>query len=407
VLIAVASVVRVDMIVAASGRLMADAPLLVVQPMQLSIVREIRVKPGDAVHQGDILAMLDPTFTQADKAALLAQQDALQAQLARLEAEIGDRPLQLDGNTQDRVLQLTLYNQRRSQYGSRLRALDEDIARINANIRGTEESTASLSQQLGIIKEVEGMRAKLYSMQAGSRLNYLDAQVTRLRNERDNQDALHHLDDLRHSMATKQAERQVFIDDWRRQILEELVKARTSAASVAESLVKAQKMNDLVVLAAPADGIVLDIAKRSVGSVMQAAEPIVTLVPSAAPLIAEISINSADVGFPKLGDEVAIKVDAFPYQRHGLLKGKLRSIGEDSTAPGGSNLPTASGQSPLGVFHRCQVELTGTSLHNVSAGSHLIPGMSLTAEIKVGSRSVISYFLYPIERGLQESIREP
>jgi HlyD family secretion protein len=252
------------------------------------------------------------------------------------------------------------------------------------------------------------MRARLFSMQAGSRLNYLDAQVLRMRNERDNQDAVHHLDDLRHALATKEAERQVFVDEWRRQLLEDLVKARTTASSLTENLVKAQRMNDLVVLTAPEDGIVLEIAKKSTGSVIQAAEPIVTMVPSTAPLIAEISINSADVGFSKPGDEVAIKVDAFPYQKHGLLTGKLRSIGEDSFSPnGGANVTSVSGQSPLGVFHRSQVELTDARLHNIPSGSHLIPGMSVTAEIKVGSRSVISYFLYPVERGLQESIREP
>lgn len=406
-LIVIACFVRVDTIVAATGRLMADAPLIVVQPMQLSIIREIRVRPGETVHKGDIVATLDPTFTRADKASLLAQRDELEAQIARLEAELNGTPLQIDSSTTDRVLQLSLFHQRNSQYTSRLRSIDEEIERLSANIHGAEETMASLSQQLGLAKEVEGMRARLYSMQAGSRLNYLDAQSVRLRNERDSQDAVHRLDDSRHALAAKQAERQVFIDEWRRQILEELVKARTSNASVSESLVKAERMDDLVVLTAPADGIVLDIAKKSVGSVTQAAEPIVTLVPSAAPLIAEVMINSADVGFTSAGNEVVVKVDAFPYQQHGLLHGNLRAVGEDSIAPNGSNIQPVSGQSAQGVFHRSQVELTDTKLHGITNGSHLIPGMSVTAEIKVGSRSVISYFLYPIQRGFQESIREP
>lgn len=405
-LVLIACVVKVDTIVVASGRLIADAPLVVVQPMQLSIIRTIKVRPGEKVRKGDVLATLDPTFTQADRTALLVQKDALDAQIARLEAELNGTPLRLDTSTADRVLQLTLYQQRASQYASHLRALDEEIERFSANIHAAQQNMTSLNQQLGIAKEVEAMRAKLFSMQAGSRLNYLDAQAVRLRNERDSQDAVHRLDDLRHALAAKQAERQVFIDEWRRQILEDLVKARNSAASLT-NLVKAQRMNDLVVLTAPADGIVLDIAKKSVGSVTQAAEPIVTLVPTTAPLIAEVMINSGDVGFTRLGDDVAIKVDAFAYQQHGMLHGKLRAVGEDSVAPGGANMQPVAGQSNLGVFHRSQIELTTTKLANVPDGSHVIPGMSVTAEIKVGSRSVISYFLYPIERGLQESIREP
>src|SRR5262249_57687395 len=97
---------------------------------------------------------------------------------------------------------------------------------------------------------------------------------------------------------------------------EEVGRGGTEGRGVAESLAKAVRMNALVVLTAPADGIVLEVAKRSVGSVLQEAEPLVTLVPTSAALIAEVMINSADVGYTKLGDEVAIKVDSFPYPRH-------------------------------------------------------------------------------------------
>jgi HlyD family secretion protein len=87
-----------------------------------------------------------------------------------------------------------------------------------------------------------------------------------------------------------------------------------------------------------------------------------------------------------------------------LLKGELISVGED-VASGPMTAPSAP--TPPGIYHRSQVRLTDAVLHNVPEGTHLIPGLSLTAEIKVGSRSVISYFLYPISRGLEESIREP
>ena len=133
-----------------------------------------------------------------------------------------------------------------------------------------------------------------------------------MRTERDYQDATNRFDEAQHFLNSTQADRQAFIDGWRRQELEELAKARADATAVGESLAKAVRMNDLVVLTAPEDGIVLEVAKRSVGSVLQEAEPLVTMVPTGTPLIAEVMINSADVGYTKLGDEVAMKVDAFP-----------------------------------------------------------------------------------------------
>jgi hemolysin D len=404
----VASLVKVDMIVAAPGRLVADSPTIVVQPLQISVVREVRVKAGDIVHKGDVLAKLDPTFTQADKAVLTAQQDALLARVARLEAETNGTPLQLQATTADELLELTLYRQRQSEYASRLHAFDEDTLRFKAAMASAQESRDSLTQQLEIARKVEAMRAKLFKQQYGSELNYMDAQVVRMRTERDYQDATNRFDEAQHFLNSTQADRQAFIDGWRRQELEELAKARADATAVGESLAKAVRMNDLVVLTAPEDGIVLEVAKRSVGSVLQEAEPLVTMVPTGTPLIAEVMINSADVGYTKLGDEVAMKVDAFPYQRHGLLQGRLRAVGEDSVSTNAMAASAPSSALPLpGVVHRSQVALDGAVLHDLPAGTHLIPGMTLTAEIKVGSRSVISYFLYPIMRGFDESIREP
>jgi HlyD family secretion protein len=141
--------------------------------------------------------------------------------------------------------------------------------------------------------------------------------------------------------------------------------------------------------------------------VAQEAEPIVTMVPSTATLIADVMIASSDVGYTKGGDEVQLKVDAFPYQRHGLLTGRLKSIGQDSVGTGSNPNAPQAGPSSTGVYHRSRIELTDASLRYQPSGTQLIPGMTVTAEIKVGSRSVISYFIYPIIRGLGESIREP
>jgi HlyD family secretion protein len=399
-----AAIVRVDMIVVASGRLEPDGPPIVLQPLDRSVIHDIHVKVGDTVHKGDVLATLDATFTQADRASLLAQQNTLQAQVSRLEAELNDKPLTIGGGTPEEQLQLTLYHERRMQYTSRLQGYDEEVARAKTALHESEESRGLLSRQLEIAREMESMREQLFEKQTGSKLNYLEAQAVRIRAERDFQDLLSRTASLQYGLEAAQVARDVFVDGWRRELLEDLTKARAELERVTEGLAKAVRLNDLVVLSAPEDGIVLDVAKRSVGSVLHEAEPLITLIPSGTPLIVEIMIQSSDVGYTKLGDEVAIKVDAFPYQRHGLLKGKLRAIGEDSVAPGAQ--PGAP-QAGNGVYHRSQVTLDSVTLADLPEGTRLIPGMTATAEIKVGSRTVLSYFLYPLMRGFGESIREP
>lgn len=406
-LLVVSMIVQVDVIVAASGRLTTESPTIAVQPLHAAVIREIKVRPGDEVHAGDVLATLDPTFTEADRNALAAQQTVLRAQIDRLEAEMQDLPFHPTGTTPEVQLQYTLYLRRQGQYQARLQAFDEDIARYQSTIGSTESNKTSLAKQADIAREVETMRAKLYQLQSGSKLNLLDAQASRMRTERDYEDAANHITEARHMLQTRRAEREVFVEEWRQQILEELMKARSEAKNVSESLVKATRMNDMEILSAPVDAVVLDIGKKGAGSIAQDAEPIITLVPASATLIGDVMIASADVGYTKTGDEVQIKLDAFPYQRHGLIKGRLRAIGQDSITPGSSAGVPPAGTSSTGVFHRSRVELTDTRLRNQPEGTHLIPGMTMTAEIKVGSRSVFSYFFNPIVRGLSESIREP
>jgi HlyD family secretion protein len=406
-LIAIASFASVDIIVVATGRLVPDSPPIVIQPMTLAIIREIRVKPGDLVRKGDIVATLDPTFTEADRATLSAQMASVNAQTARLEAELSGKSLRFESEGADNAIQKSLYLQRSSQYQARLNAFDEDIEHLKTAVLSAEQHNVSLQQETDIAREVESMRAKLVALQVGTKLSLLDSRVMRMRVEREHSDSLDHLSELRHTLSARQAERQVFVDEWRRNLLEDLLRARKESASIVESLVKADRMNDLSVLTAPVDGIVLDVAKRSVGSVMQSAETLVTLVRVDAPLIAEVAINSSDVGYTAIGNEVALKIDAFPYQRHGMIRGRLETIAEDSISGGavtsGSN-PSPGGS---GLYHRSRMKLTETALRALPQGARLIPGMSITAEIKAGRRRAITYFLYPILRGFNESLREP
>jgi HlyD family secretion protein len=408
IVIILASICRIDIVVTATGRISTEDPPIVLQPMEQAIIREIRVKPGDAVQKGQVLAVLDPTFETADLNVLNGQHSSLTIETARIEAELSGVPFKTEGVSPDEQLQQSLYNQRQAQYGSRIRSFDEDVQRLEAAIHTAEQNRDSLAKQIAIAKEVEGMRDELWQSRNGSKLNFLDAQAGRMRTEREYEDTSNHLVELRHTLAAKQEERKVFIDEWRQKLLEELAKDRMDSNRVNGGLVKANRINELIMLTAPEDAVVLDTARHSVGSILRAAEPLVTLIPSHSALVGEVLIGSGDVGYTKRGDTVAVKVDAFPYLAHGMLKGTLSTISEDSFASAPPPTGTvSSGQSAAGVFHRSRVNFTSLDLYNMPEGAHLIPGMTVTAEIAVGSRSIISYFLSPLQRGLAESIREP
>ena len=400
-LVALACVVQVDVIVAGSGRLAPDAPPLVVQPLERAVLREIRARPGDIVTRGQVLALLDPSFTEADRAALLAQRRLLTAQLARLTAEQAGRapPLATDP---DAALQALLHTQRAALRNARLSAFAAEIAGLSAGIAALSDGAPGTAEQVSIAQEVEALRLRLLEGQIGTRLQALAARATRIQAEQDQRQAQARQEELRAALAARQSERTAFLEDWQRQITEELARLHAELSRVEEQVAKATRLDALMTLVAPADGVVIEVARRSAGSVVREAEALVTLVPLGAPLVAEITLRSADIGRLSGGDPTVVKVDAFPFQRHGPLHGTLRSVAPDSTPR------SAEGEAMPGLaLHRAVIALGAPQLQHLPEGARPIAGMSVTAEVKVGTRRVIEFFLHPLIRGFQESIREP
>lgn len=406
--IILATIAKTDSVVVGSGRLTTERPPIQLQPVDRAIIRELKVKSGDVVKKGQVLATFDPTFARADLVSLLAQQKSLSAQIRRLESELNNTVFKIDSHSNaEEKLQSALMLQRQAQYKSRLRMFDEEIKRIQASIRTTEDERVPLAKLLEISKDVEAKRRVLANSGTGTNLQYQDSQVASIRTEKDLRGAANRLLEMQHSLLFKKAERQTFVDDWLRQVMDKLVVTRNEVAKINELVVKAERINDFEELTAPVDGVVLDVGKRTAGAVLPGAEVLITIVPSNATLVAEVMIPSGDIGYIKPGDKVVIKINAFPYQRHGMLEGRLRFVSQESFHSGGDSEADGQGGGGVGAVHTGRVELMRTELENLPEGIHLIRGMTLIAEIKVGSRSVASYILYPILRSFGESMREP
>ncbi|WP_247894592.1 HlyD family type I secretion periplasmic adaptor subunit [Azospirillum sp. B510] len=413
VLVLWAGFAQVDRIITAGGRLVTTAPLVVAQPLETAVVRGVDVQVGDRVRAGDRLATLDPTFAAADLADLTAKLASIEAQTGRLRAELDGGDF-TPADTPDAAVQAAILERRRAEYRSRLASLDEKAGQLDSAIAASRRAQAGLAERLAVVGEVEDIRRQLQERQTGSRLNWLEARIERLRlrdelaaqQDRERASA--------HELRGVQADRAAFIDEWRRKTAEELVEQTRQRATLVEQVAKAERRRSLVTLTAPVDAVVLEVAKRSVGSVVREAEPLVTLVPADVPLEVEAEIPSRDIGLVRVGDVVRVKLDAFPFQRHGTLPGEIRTISADAfthdAAQGGVQGAGVSPDSPrpmAGAVFRARIRLTATRLEEVPDGTRLSPGMVASAEIRVGTRSILSYFLYPVIRALDESIREP
>lgn len=391
-----------DLIVTARGRLVTRLPNIVVQPLETSIIQTIDVRVGQVVKSGERLAALDPTFTDADEVQLRARLHSLDNQLARLETELSGKPGAIGTvSDPDTLLQNRLSEERGASYKAQSRRYEESMARVRAAIETNRVDQQGLTSRVKVLREMENMQSELVAQKYAIRSRLLEAQDRLIDAERSMQSAHNRAQELRKELGGLEAEKSAFETGWRQKIMEELLSASRERSSVVEQLQKADKRNQLVTLVSPADAIVLEIAKLSQGSVARAAEPMFTLVPLGGDLEAEIRIDSADIGYVKLGDAAHVKLDAYPFQRHGSLPGVLHTISEDAFRR------EADPNSGMDAFYTSRVRLTATQLQKMPEQARLLPGMTLVAEVVVGKRSVISYLIWPLVKALDESIREP
>jgi HlyD family secretion protein len=398
-----ASVSSIDEIVVAPGKLTTSEPMLVMQPLETSIIRAVMVTPGDVVRKGQLLATLDPTFSSSDAGQLRAKLAGFEAQIARIRAELAGTIYAPSADASaEALMQGQLAARRLAAYRARLSDFEAQIAHGEAILAAAKAEEAMLEQRLAGLQEIEDMHASLADTGNGSRLALLQSrdislelQVTLTRVRGQYTAAVQQLDQTR-------AERQNYIEDYRRQALEALVDLEDKHAGASEELRKVALRAAMSQLIAPVDAAVLEVAQRSIASVVQPAEPLITLVPLNVLLEAEVTVAGNDIGHLATGDLARIKFDAFPFQEHGTVEGKVTSISENSF------VKEAGADAQGGAtFYKVRIALGDKQLRQVSDTFRLLPGMTVSAEIHAGERSIISYFLYPLIRGLDESLREP
>ena len=397
-----ATVSELDEVVTAQGRLASPLPNVVVQPLETSIVQSVDVRIGQVVKKGDALATMDSTFAQADESQLQVRLSSLETQIQGLELELsGDTQKGSPPQNPDQQLQAQLLTERMGNYRAQKDRIAENMARLRATIQTNRNDQQMVLSRLKSVREIEAMQEKMVAQKYGAPLQLLEAQQHTKEVERDLQQATSREQELRREYAALEAERQGFEKNWRQKAMEEMLSATRERDALQQQIQKADKRSKLVTLRAPVDAVVLDIAKLSPGSIVQGAETFFTLVPLNTILEAEVQINSMDVGYIKTGSKAHLKLDAFPFQRHGMLEGSVRTVSEDAFKRDNS------GKSGLDAYYVARIRLDSTALTNMIDSARLLPGMTLNAEIVVGHRTIMSYLAWPLTKGLDEAVREP
>lgn len=408
-----AALFPMNKIVSTPGRLVSVERTIIVQPLEMSIVRSINVSMGDVVQKGQILAHLDPTISTADIDNMRSQRDAYQAAVARLQAEAAGREYVADVKNPFSVNEAAAFLKRHLEFNAKMAQYQHEIASLQSQVQGYVASAAMYRGRAKIGDEVLRMRQKLQKEAVGSRLMTLGAQGDLLESERSQIEAQQNANASRAKLAATQQEMAAYKENWLGDVYAKLSDAQHHFDEAESDYSKASLRNQLVLLRAPEDGVVLNVAKVSVGAVVQPAQVMMSLVPTGAALEMEAILRGQDAGFVKLGDHALLKFTTFPYNQYGGADATVRVISadtfsnDDQSSDGHGSSGAQQPSAMMSGYYRVRLRIDRYTLHGVPSFFHPIPGMPVTADIQVGKRTMMQYFFNRLTAATSAGLREP
>lgn len=393
---------EVDEVVQASGKLVSDQQNIVMKPLDRTVIKEVNVAVGQIVKRDQVLITFDPTGNRLELERLKSELETLNAQVERFSAEEEGksyRPAAVNAATE---IQTIIFEQRAVYYREKMKYFEQGIAQLDASRKTLEDSLANQLERLDSIIKIEDLYKDLLTRRATSPKEMLNISMSRMQMEGEVNAVKNKLNELVQQRETVGANRDSFAAEWRHGIADNLVKVKREMIGTSKQFDKYQQMASYVYLRSPCDAVVHEVTPYSSGSAVREAEALMTLVPLDGRIEAEVEVDPEDISKLAVGSQARIKINSFPYQKHGTLDGVIRLISGD-TFQKQSDQRMAPGKS-----HYYRVRLSvGGKLKNLPPHFRLIPGMEVQAEIKTGERRIITYLWYPVMKSLDEAMREP
>jgi HlyD family secretion protein len=402
---------RLDIIAVAQGKLVPQSYLQIVQPADAGIVKALLVKEGDLVKAGQVLARMDTSMSDADGKTLEGDLHLKSLQLRRIDAELAGAPLKR-AHTDPIELCAQVepqHQQRRQAYIDSLAEQRALMAKAKEDLSSAQAVKLSLEQTLPVLVAQDEGWEQLAKEGFAGKLMAMDKKRARLEKEGELRAQTHNVASLTAAIAQAQERTAQITSNYRSQLLNERVQAEGEYRKLVQDSAKQEHRQGLLELKAPQDGLVKDLSTHTLGSVVQPGTVLMTLVPANEALVAEVWVTNLDAGSVQEKQPVKVKLAAYPFQQYGMVDGEVQHVSPDSSeqTAGNKNEKTRAeeeAQPPLS--YRALVAMKTPYLLRDGVKHRLAPGMQVTAEIKLGSRTVLEYLLSPVQKTVQEAGRE-
>lgn len=382
---------KIDIVVSARGQVIPFEEVKILQPIETGVVSKIFVKEGDFVSKGDVLMQIDPSVTQTNLETKQKDLNILNLQIKRLKALLDNLSFTVEEDFPQALEQQKLFAVQKRFFDENIQRFDTKLSqaryqyetsltdkqRLENIVKKDKTRLSNLSQVLDIIakKEYEELEKNIIDLE--DKVNISSYKV----------------EESKQRVLELEKEKEGFVSDFKNSKYTELVAIQKEYREIENQINAINFQNQKQSIVSPVDSYVAKLMVNTIGGVVTPAEKLISIVPKDAQLIVKATVLNQDIGFVKNGMDSKIKIDTFSFQKYGFFEGEVINVGNFSIE-----------DEKLGDIYEVKIKPNGKTITVEGKERYLEPGMSVTAEIKVGKRRIIEFFIYPMIQYLDEGM---
>ncbi|HCT99644.1 MAG TPA: HlyD family type I secretion periplasmic adaptor subunit [Methylococcaceae bacterium] len=395
----------IDSAASASGFVTVKSHSKTVQHLDGGIVKELIVKDGDIVNEGDVLLTLDGAEIKAQLEILRGQQITFAAQVARLSAERDGLsqvlyPAEVQNLSDARVVEAQqsenqIFRARKNAHDGEVSVLNQRISQLNSRIQGLDgQKNSKQALKTSYTEEAKDLRELLAE-------GFADKQ--RLRDlERSLAAAVGEIASLSAEIASSEMQ----IGETRLQILQiqkqfqeevanKLSEVQAQLYDINQRLTATTDKVNRIQIKAPSGGRVMGLSVHNVGSVITPGRPILDIVPQGEELVIDARVSPMDIDRVHVGLVAEVRFSAFKQALTPKMQGKLINLSADKLTDERTGAP----------YYSAKIEITPDSYAKLG-NLELLPGMPADVLINTGERTVFEYLMQPITNAFARAFIE-
>jgi membrane fusion protein, hemolysin D len=383
---------QVDVVVTARGKVIPTGDVKIIQPLTSGVVSNIMVTSGQLVEAGEVLMEINPTDTEPELASMQADLKLVELEMLRIKAMLAGEqfapqeklydPGQLD-------VQKQLYQSGLDKLTRQIQLKLDELDQIAQQLAGAQKSI----DQNAYLQETG--RSKLDRLEPVRDLvshdEYDRARIDVTTYDNQLASARYKLEELQATKAQVMEQIRLIEEETRQDLLQKMAEKRQKMLYLEAKIERTGFVNARQQIRSPVRGHITQLLVHTIGGVVTPAEKLAVVVPTDSTPVIKAQVLNRDVGYLTPGMDVAIKVDTFEFQKYGMLHGRLLHVARDSVM-----------DEHLGLVYDAYIEPLETTLQVGGVTAEVTNGMSVSAEVKVGKRRMIEFFIYPLIKYLDE-----